>query len=142
MANGKVVKTAGGVIVRRTADGYTVVLLVHREYRNDWTFPKGKRESGEGWRRCALREVEEETGLRCRIMDELPTTRYVDRKGRRRVVRHWMMRALAGRAAPRSEIDAVRWVRVPEAARLLTYQRDRRLLVAFAARLSLSRGSR
>ena len=42
------------------------------------------------------------------------------------------MRAVAGVAAARAEIDAVRWAGLPAAARLLTYERDREVLAAFA----------
>ena len=59
------------------------MLLVHRAY-GDWTFPKGKCDPGESDEACALREVEEETGLRCALEDELPSTAYVDGRGRRR----------------------------------------------------------
>jgi 8-oxo-dGTP diphosphatase len=99
-------------------------------HREDWTFPKGKVEPGETDEACALREVEEETGLRCELGDELPTIAHVDHKGRRKVVRYWVMRAIGGEAAPHNEVDAVRWLTVAEAARTLTYPRDRQLLEA------------
>ena len=50
------------------------MLLVHRPKYDDWTLPKGKREPGETDEECALREVEEETGLRCTLGHELPAT--------------------------------------------------------------------
>ena len=56
------VRAAGGLVVR---DGD--VLLVHRPKYDDWTFPKGKAEDGETDEECALREVVEETGLRCEL---------------------------------------------------------------------------
>jgi len=126
-------KAAGGVIVRQTAKGATEVLLVHRPHRQDWTFPKGKVEPGETDAACALREVEEETGLRCALGDELPTISHVDHKGRHKVVRYWVMRPIGGEAAPHNEVDAVRWLSVPDAARSLTYERDQALLEALAA---------
>jgi 8-oxo-dGTP pyrophosphatase MutT (NUDIX family) len=63
----RVVQAAGDVIVRHTPRGEIQVPLVHRPHREDWTFPKGKLEAGESHERCALREVEEETGLRCKL---------------------------------------------------------------------------
>jgi 8-oxo-dGTP diphosphatase len=126
-------KAAGGVIVRQTATGKTQVLLVHRPHRQDWTFPKGKVEPDETDEACALREVEEETGLRCALGEELLTISYVDHKDRLKVARYWVMRAIGGKAAPHNEVDAVRWLSVAAAARTLTYERDLALLDALAA---------
>jgi 8-oxo-dGTP diphosphatase len=100
----------------------------HRFRRNDWTFPKGKVEAGETDEACALREVEEETGLRCEFESELATTAHINSKGRLKEVRYWLMRPVGGEAAPHNEVDAVRWVSLTRAAQLLTYQRDRDLL--------------
>ncbi len=81
-----VVRAAGGVPVR-VADGVVEVLLVHRPRYGDWTFPKGKCEEGESDETCAIREVEEEAGLRCVLEEELPATEYLDDKGRPKRVR-------------------------------------------------------
>jgi len=128
------VRAAGGVIVRPAAGGETQVLLIYRAKRADWTFPKGKVEPGETDEACAVREVEEETGLRCALGEELGSTAYVDRKGRDKVVRYWLMWPVAGDAAPRNEVDAVRWVGVATAAGVLTHARDLALLDALAFR--------
>jgi 8-oxo-dGTP diphosphatase len=119
-----VVRAAGGVVGR---DGD--VLLVHRPRYDDWTFPKGKADEGESDEDCALREVHEETGLRCALEDELPDTRYVDAKGRPKRVRWWRMRAIADDGfMPNDEVDELRWVDPATAKSLLTYDRDRVLL--------------
>ncbi len=130
----EVVRAAGGVIYRQNRRGEIEVLLVHRPHQKDWSFPKGKREAGETDEACALREVEEETGLRCRLERELPSVSYQTRKGRPKTVRYWTMVVTSGVAEPRNEIDAVQWVSVEEALVRLTYERDRALLVAFAGR--------
>ena len=118
-------KAAGGAVVR---DGK--VLLVHRPRYDDWTLPKGKLDEGESFEDAALREVEEETGLRCSLGRELPATHYeVD--GRPKVVRYWLMAPEAELAfAPNDETDDVRWVTRGEALELLTYDRDRDVVAA------------
>jgi 8-oxo-dGTP diphosphatase len=128
-----VVRAAGGVAVRDGTAG-SEVLLIHRERYGDWTFPKGKCERGESDEQCAVREVEEETGLVCELESDLGSTAYHDSRGRPKRVRYWRLRVVAGTARPREgEVDEVRWVPLEEAGSLLSYPRDTELL----ARLSL-----
>ena len=133
MSRGPLVRAAGGVVLRRPAGGEMQVLLIYRAKREDWTFPKGKVEPGETDEDCALREVAEETGVRCALGESLPSTAYVDRKGRDKTVRYWVMHPVAGEAAPRNEVDAVRWVSLSHAPAALTHARDRAVLEALAA---------
>jgi 8-oxo-dGTP diphosphatase len=121
------VKAAGGVVWRRGGDGLEVA-LVHRPRYDDWSFPKGKLDRGESFQDGALREVEEEIGLRCALGDELSPTAYRDNKGRAKVVRYWLMEPLDGEFAPNNEVDEMRWVSLAEAGQLLSYDRDRELL--------------
>jgi 8-oxo-dGTP diphosphatase len=129
------VHAAGGIVWRRGTDGQVEVLLVHRARYDDWSFPKGKRDPGETDEACALREVAEETGLRCELGRELPSTRYVDGKGRDKVVRYWAMTVGEELAwAPGDEVDERRWLSAGDARRLLTYAHDAAVLGAFARR--------
>lgn len=121
------VEAAGGVIVRQHAD-VLEVLLAHRPRYDDWTFPKGKLEPGETLQQCALREVLEETGLRCTIGAELPSTVYHDRHGRTKTVHYWVMQVDGGAFTRNREVDDVCWVVPDEAARRLTYPRDLEVL--------------
>jgi 8-oxo-dGTP diphosphatase len=121
------------VVWRRTGNGDTEVLLVHRPKYDDWSLPKGKCGEGEDDFACAVREVGEETGLRVEPGAELPTTRYHDAKGRPKVVRYWSMRALDGRFEPSDEVDEVRWVPLDDAGRELSYDHDREVLAALPA---------
>ena len=121
------VRAAGGLVVREGANGGEI-LIVHRPAYDDWSFPKGKLEPDENEEEAAVREVEEETGLRCQLDRELATTRYRDARGRAKSVRYWLMTPVAGVLAAANEIDDARFVPVAEASGLLTYERDRELL--------------
>jgi 8-oxo-dGTP diphosphatase len=124
------VEAAGGLVVR---DGR--VLVVHRPRYGDWSLPKGKLDPGETFEQAALREVEEEAGLRCELGDELDPACYTDHRGRPKVVRYWRMRALDGGEAfePNEEVDELAWLAPDEAARRLTYEHDRDLVARFVA---------
>ena len=122
------VEAAGGVVVR-DGDAGTEVCVVHRPRYDDWTFPKGKLDPGESFEDAALREVEEETGLRCTLEAELPSTEYRDTKDRPKVVRYWQMEVDEDPGfVPNDEVDELRWLPMGEAAKLLTYERDSELL--------------
>jgi len=125
-----VVQAAGGVAWRRSPTGEVEVLLVHRPRYDDWTVPKGKLERGEDHARAALREVAEETGLRCALGPELASTSYRDRRDRPKHVRYWAMTPVDGTFTPTEEVDEVRWVSVDVARSLLTYLRDESVLAA------------
>ena len=109
------------------------VLVVHRPRYDDWSLPKGKLADGETHAAAALREVEEESGLRCELGPELPSTSYRDRFDRAKTVRYWAMTPVDGEFHPGDEVDEVRWLGVEDAADLLTYDRDRPMLRALAA---------
>jgi len=124
------VRAAGGLVHRRRADGIEEVLLVHRPAYDDWSFPKGKLEAGELEEDAAVREVEEETGLRCRLDRELRTTSYRDARGRPKTVRYWLMTPIGGKLTAANEVDDARFVTLADARELLSYARDVELLDA------------
>ena len=120
------VDAAGGVVER---DGG--VLLVHRPRYDDWTFPKGKLDPGESFEDAALREVEEETGVRCSLGRELPSTEYeVERAPEARALLADDAPGRDRRSSRTTRPTTLRWVTPDEARPLLTYDRDRDLLAA------------
>ncbi len=136
------VSAAGGVGTRPRPAGTVEMLVVHRPRYDDWSLPKGKLEPGESSEDAARREVAEETGVLAELGAELPTSHYVDRKGRPKTVRYWMMTAGGAQPwEPNDEVDAMRWIAPAEAATLLSYEDDRRLVVTVAQLAGTSGGS-
>ena len=128
------VRAAGGVVWKADPTGEVRVAVIHRPAYDDWSLPKGKLHQEEDELAAALREVEEETGLRCVAGPVLGSSTYVDRQGRKKIVRYWPMRPVGGRFHPSREVDELRWVSLPEADDVLTYEHDRALLRAFPPR--------
>jgi 8-oxo-dGTP diphosphatase len=126
------IRAAGGIVWRQTPDGREIV-LVHRPAYDDWSLPKGKADEGEADEQTALREVEEETGLICRLGPELPTTHYHDRHDRPKVVRYWAMTPVGGNLGGHHEVDQAEWVPSDQARDRISYPRDREVIDALEA---------
>ncbi len=131
-----VIEAAGGVIWRMSDKGHVEVLAVHRPDRDDWSLPKGKLDPGETAVGAAVREVEEETGFRCRVGPELAEARYRHRKGRAKRVRYWAMQVEDGSFRRNDEVDEVRWIRLDRAPDLLTYPHDLLVLASLTTVLA------
>ena len=75
-----IVKKAGCVLVNLETKK---IGLIYRQKQKDYSFPKGHLEAEETLEECAIRETEEETGRKCRIIPtkSLPILQYIDSKG-------------------------------------------------------------
>lgn len=108
---------------------------MHRPRYDDWSFPKGKLDPGEGPHEAAVREVEEETGLSVRLGPALSPQVYPISSDpvRPKLVHYWVGRCTGdddvSRYRANAEIDEVRWVPLDEASALLDHARDRHLLM-------------
>ncbi|MDH3650139.1 MAG: NUDIX hydrolase, partial [Saprospiraceae bacterium] len=106
----KVIKAAGGLVCNERDQ----LLFIHRLGR--WDLPKGKRDKGEKNRRTALREVEEETGLKSEIIRKLgPTYHTYKLDNGRRVLKKtvwYIMRALTHEISLQYDefIDDAKWM--------------------------------
>jgi len=120
-------RAGGGIVVRQTNKG-AQILLIHRPRYDDWSFPKGKLETGEKFRQAALREVFEETGFWCKAhRPRQSTITYHDRHDRLKEVRYWLMTIKKGEFAPNDEVDLITWLAPERVSERLTYKRDREL---------------
>jgi 8-oxo-dGTP pyrophosphatase MutT (NUDIX family) len=107
---------AGGGKVKNEAGE---ILFIYRKHK--WDLPKGKAEKNETIKETAIREVEEETGVKnLKIVDELATTYHIFRKrGKSRLkVTYWynMTSDYTGKLNPQQNegITKVEWLNKDE----------------------------
>ena len=123
----KVIEAAGGIVWRETPTERQLA-LIHRPSHDDWTLPKGKRESGESWQETAVREVFEETGLRAELVSFAGSIGYTV-AGTAKVVLFWNMHVKAVTAfRGNSEVDRLAWVSLDQALAKISYPDEARLL--------------
>ena len=103
---------AGGLVENENGEW----LLIHR--RGKWDLPKGKLDKGEKLEACAVREVEEETGLKkVKLQKPLCITWHTYHEGTRFILKesHWYTMKVAGKQSlvPQTEEDIheVKWVK-------------------------------
>lgn len=114
--------------MRTRPNGKTEYLVIYRKHYDDWSLPKGKLDRGETFRRAALREIREETGVRGPTIGKIGSIAYETPAGNQKVVRYWLVRAERGKFRPNGEVAAIDWLRGKKARARLTYERDRAVL--------------
>ncbi len=126
--NAPVDRAAGGVVCHEGS-----VLVVHRPRYDDWSLPKGHLDRGETWEEAALREVREETGVRCAITSAPYPVSYLIGSDVPKLVLFYLMeptklpKRLAGDP---SEVDEVAWWDISDAVRALSYESERNACLA------------
>ena len=118
----KVIVAGGGLLLNENNE----LLMIFR--RGFWDLPKGKLDAGETMEACALREVEEETGVGYLQLGELLSItrhQYFDPYIKEEVIKetHWYSMNVKGSPAliPQTEEDItdIRWVPLQEVPQLL-----------------------
>ncbi|MEY4312179.1 MAG: hypothetical protein RLZZ571_949 [Actinomycetota bacterium] len=118
---------AAGAVVTRDNSGEKEFLLIHRGYRDDWSFPKGKLDPGEHLVGAAIREVREETGFAIQLGIPLPTAHYTKNNATKDAY-YWNAQLLGGEFVPNDEVDQIKWLPLKKAKDLLTYEHDKEMI--------------
>ncbi|MDH6118263.1 8-oxo-dGTP diphosphatase [Kitasatospora sp. GAS204A] len=139
LAAGAVLWRPGGPRRDGSGERKPRIALIHRPKYDDWSLPKGKLRAGETPWQAALREVEEETGLVCRLLAPLPAQYYLA-QGRPKEVRYWAAVPVRGEFRPNREVDRMKWLKPAKARAKLTHARDRELIDALLAQLGWPAG--
>jgi ADP-ribose pyrophosphatase YjhB (NUDIX family) len=136
--------SAGGLVVDRVA-APQVAALIGRHDRHGrllWSLPKGHLEDGETAEDAAIREVEEETGIRGRVLAPLGTIDYwfvVDDRRIHKTVHHYLLEAFGGELSDEDiEVEEVAWVPLTDLPERLAYADERRLVASAHSMLELS----
>ncbi|MEP6760807.1 MAG: NUDIX hydrolase [Sporichthyaceae bacterium] len=125
--------SAGGLVVDRTGSRPRAAIIgrLDRRGRLLWSLPKGHLEAGESAEDAAVREVEEETGIRGRVVAPLGTIDYwfvADDRRIHKTVHHYLLEATGGELSDEDiEVDEVAWVPLDELRERLAYAGERRL---------------
>lgn len=126
--------SAGGVVYRFNSENLQV-LICGRDNSNLWALPKGTPEAGENIIDTALREVNEETGIKTVFENLIGSIGYnfSDFKFsviNQKIVFYYLMIAVGGDVSNHDdEFDRVIWVNYKEAKKILTYK-DEVLILA------------
>jgi len=138
--------SAGGIVYRkseiRNPKSEIKWLVAQHSQHKGWVFPKGfigDKIEGESKENTALREVEEETGVRARIIRNLqkPAGYFYVWKGEKRykTVYYFLMEYVGGDTKNHDfEMSAVEWWPMEKVRKDLTYKSDK---IAFEEALDL-----
>ncbi len=126
--------SAGGLVVDSSTTPPRAALIARHDRRGRlvWSLPKGHVEPGETAEQAAVREVEEETGIRSRVTATLGTIDFwfvADGRRIHKTVHHYLLEALGGELSDEDvEVVEVQWFPLPQLAEVLAYADERRLL--------------
>lgn len=123
-----VIEAAGGLLWRNPP-GSEEIVIIHRPKYDDWTLPKGKKETGETWIDTAIREVREETMCLARPKSFAGGNVYTV-EGSPKIVLYWNMLLEEDLGFfPHDEVDKLLWLPPIEAIPILSYPSERTILI-------------
>jgi mutator protein MutT len=120
--------SAGGIIINELNE----VAIVFTNTKS-WQFPKGGIEPGETHAETAIREIQEETGLKdITLVKELPEYSRLSTlaKDTRLHIYYFLFRTKKQKLVPSAEISQCKWVAIDKAKDELTYPKDKKFIMA------------
>ena len=122
-------KSCGVIVFKPSETGADILLICHR-YGGHWAFPKGHVEADETEEQTALRELEEETGAKARLIEGYrETTTYSPGRGISKDVIFFVGKLTGGElTAQPSEVRRIEMLPYEKAFERLTYDADKQLL--------------
>jgi ADP-ribose pyrophosphatase YjhB (NUDIX family) len=126
--------SAGGLVVDRSGPVTRAALIARHDRRGRlvWSLPKGHLEGGETPEDAAVREVEEETGIRGTVLAPLGTIDFwfvADQRRVHKTVHHFLLEAEGGELSDADvEVVEVAWVALADVPATLAYADERRLI--------------
>lgn len=122
--------SAGGIVLK-SEDKRVLVLVTQHSKHKGWDFPKGHLEIGETSKIAALREVEEETGIKAEIIEKVGETKYFYYEDGNRVLKtvvFFLMKYLSlGEATTAFEVSGMVWLTPSEVEGKLTFKDTKKL---------------
>lgn len=127
--------SAGGVAYR-VVNGSPEIAIVMIVPERRWQLPKGIVDAGESFEEAALREVREEAGITCDLIDPIETIEYwftTDRDGSQvrvhKFVHFFLMKYVGGDVADHDhEVEEARWATLDDALIVLEFKSERRVV--------------
>ena len=125
-------RSAGGVAYRKGEFGVEMVVVKTTE-EGRWQLPKGIVDPGETEEQAALREVREEAGVTCQLVQPIDTIEYWfvgsydgPKKRYHKKVSFFLMKYLSGDVADHDhEVTEARWVSFDDAIGMLAFKNEK-----------------
>lgn len=126
-------ETSAGGIVFKKQDGKTLWLTTKHSHYKKWTFPKGivgDKKEDEGMKTAALREVEEEGGIKAKIVNSEPVKIQYAYQSKeffiKKTVYYFLMEYIGGDPKDHDwEVEEAKFVTENEIKEMLAFKSDK-----------------